>query len=245
MFKITNQIRHNCQTFTRSFFVSLLLLGSAAFAQNQMRTWTLPPNRLNFAPTAGTAGLPLASAVAYKVANGAYDANGNLLFYIKDITVYKADGTPMATLAFTTIGSCSYNIPLKEIAIAPVPNTCNQFYVFWLGSGGVCNSTVYLRQATVDLSTNTLTNQIQQGSGMNVSAGLAISKVFPDGNRKLFVVDRAKIVTYTIGASVAPFKTSTFLSTLSSNISEVELKHNNTELSWGTDSQFAYNIETY
>ena len=230
---------------------TLATLALQASAQNQMRTWTLPPNRLNFAPTSSSVALPLASAGQYRVANGAYDTNGNLLFYVKDLNVYKADGTSMGALTGYTYSNpnavgcggnpITANVQFKEIAIVPVPNSCSKYYVIWTGTS-LCNAQqAYAHYATVDVAVNTVTNLASTsnlGGAFSVSAAIAVSKVKADGFRKLYVQGGDKIVTFTIGANAITQVVTTTLANYSTSAvapatSELELSPDGTQLAWG------------
>ncbi len=220
-----------------------------ATAQNQMRTWTLPPNRFNFAPTAGSAALPLATNEQYRVANGAYDANGNLLFYVKNLNVYKADGNMIGTMQYSTIPlgtSNTYSIPQKEIAIVPISGSCKKYLVIWLGvrfsgSGFALRSVeVNLEGANPVLTETVATNTANDIIPGNLHAGLAVSKAESNGNRKLYVVTNLGYRMYNITSTgVSPFvaqATWPASPTYPSSIypSDVELSHDGSKIAWGS-----------
>lgn len=225
--------------------VALATLALQTSAQNQMRTWTLPPYRVNFAP-AGTPTLPLASAGQYRVANGAYGVNGNLLFYVKDLNVYKADGTSMGALTgYLANGTTThFNSPTKEMPIVPVPNSCSKYYVIWLGNTGGFGSSNHLRVATIDVAANTVTNQAQNvslGVFGNEYAGLAVGKTLASGNRMLYVVTGSAITPFTISSSGLSQGTAT-PNPFGGYVSSAELNHTGTKLAWG-NFNFPYMYE--
>jgi hypothetical protein len=130
--------------FKTKLLAGLLLANMALFSQmNYMAT---PPLKLNLqnTPVAITplyTGAPTTDA--YSVSNGAFDVNGNLLFYIKDENVFNASGVIVGQLGGGYIGgSCmgGYLLQtLREIAIVPVPGSCNDYYAIFIktsvGSG--------------------------------------------------------------------------------------------------------------
>ena len=71
---------------------------------------------------------------SYNVANGAYDINGNLLFYVKNDRIYGPSGnTPVGKLGGYNVADCNYKFTTvsSEIAIVPIPGTCKQFYLIY------------------------------------------------------------------------------------------------------------------
>ena len=113
------------------------------------------------------------------------------MFYIQNMTVYNPNGTAAGNLpqGFSSVTGYTYWDILHEIAIAPIPGTCNQYYIIYgLNRGFVGNA---LKHATITVNANgTLTistdsNVIDQNSGN--SGAIAVS---PDegSGRKLYWV---------------------------------------------------------
>ncbi|MBK8875871.1 MAG: PKD domain-containing protein [Bacteroidetes bacterium] len=185
------------------FLFTLSLLTFTYNAVSQMNYWTLPDNyidmnNLNVAPVAGGLGF------SYTGANGAYDSNGSLLFYVKSEQsgVYIVDPSGTTTL----LNSLDYagqqvTFPLQEIAIVPVPQSCLKYYVIWLGSAPVLAG-VALGYAIVDCATgvSVSTNTTHLDSwGANVG-GIAVTKA-PAGLHYLLVAERDKLVRSSITAT--------------------------------------------
>ncbi|MCC7332880.1 MAG: T9SS type A sorting domain-containing protein [Flavobacteriales bacterium] len=112
--------------------LTLLMLTSYTFAQQKI--WTTPPKKWNMTTSTPTSTSLPGGASTYSVANGAYDEAGNLLFYIQDNSVVDASGSSVGNLPnYYPNSDCSeaYEILGGEIAIVPIPGTCNEFYVIY------------------------------------------------------------------------------------------------------------------
>lgn len=106
--------------------IALVLTLTNSFAQ--MIHWTTPPYKINTTPTTPTATALPGLAGAYSVANGAYDENGNLLFYVRDYGIYGPTGNSVGVLAFSNTQVCNeeYDILSSGVSIVPIPGTCRQ-----------------------------------------------------------------------------------------------------------------------
>ncbi|WP_341903933.1 T9SS type A sorting domain-containing protein [Fluviicola taffensis] len=97
-------------------------------AFSQMNYWTTPPYKYSMSGTPfGSAlysGAP--SSGTFKVANGAYDPIGNLLFYVQDERVYKKNGTSIGDLFTSYYGHIG-----GEVVIVPIPGECKKYYVIY------------------------------------------------------------------------------------------------------------------
>ncbi|HTA61002.1 MAG TPA: hypothetical protein VK835_01040, partial [Bacteroidia bacterium] len=124
--------------------------------------------------------------------NGAYDSNGNLLFYVKDLQVFKpGSSTPVGSLA----GSANNgSAPGPELEIVPVPGqeNCGKFYVIYQASGA-------LYYSTISWNNGVITSVPAFGSAINAynypqnhlfdyNIGLAVSKMTTSGVRYLFTL---------------------------------------------------------
>ncbi|MCW5918736.1 MAG: hypothetical protein KIS71_03035, partial [Bacteroidetes bacterium] len=111
--------------------VALLMAVTNSFAQ--MIYWTTPPYRINTSTSIPTSSALPGGGGAYSVANGAYDPSGNLLFFVRDYGIYGPTGSNVGTLAPYNSQVCAeeYSILCSEVAIVPIPGTCNQFYVIY------------------------------------------------------------------------------------------------------------------
>ena len=115
-------------------FCLFRLTASMSFAQNQQ--WVYPPNNINMngnAPVVTT--IPGATAGTNNISNGAYDQNGKLLFYVKDLKVYTSTSVLKGKLPMPGPSGTgnSWLWEGAEIEIVPVPGSgfCNKFYVIY------------------------------------------------------------------------------------------------------------------
>ncbi|NEN25136.1 hypothetical protein G3O08_16670 [Cryomorpha ignava] len=112
--------------------LSLTLLSNFSFAQ--MDYWTLPPYQYHMSllnPTHTT--LPGNQSNSFSVANGAYEPNGNLVFYVKDDGIYDDQGVFVNNLPIYMPypNGPVYDILSGEIAIVPIPNECKKYYIIY------------------------------------------------------------------------------------------------------------------
>jgi hypothetical protein len=117
---------------------ALLTVGLACnytMAQNQpqLQIWTTPPTAvhfqgLNFPSPIQALSLPqhaggYLGGTTANPSNCAYDANGNLLFFVVDGTIYDKAGNYLGNV----FGA---SLPMTpELVIMPVPGHCMQFYI--------------------------------------------------------------------------------------------------------------------
>jgi hypothetical protein len=119
-----------------------MLTTSSLFAQ--MNYWTTPAKKWNMSPSTPTSTALPGGASAYSVANGAYDENGDLLFYVQDMQVIDASGSFVGFLPTQNAPESDCHDALNEIggeiAIVPIPGTCKQFYVIYSLYGHMSHS---------------------------------------------------------------------------------------------------------
>jgi len=176
-----------------------------------MNKWILNPTQVDF--NAGTA-TPLNWGVPfpYRVENAAYDASGNLMFYIQNMTVYNPNGTAAGNLpqGFSLVTGYTYWDILHEIAIAPIPGSCNQYYIIYcLNRGFVGNA---LKHAIITVNANgTLTIStdmavLAQNSGN--SGAIAVSPDDGTGRQLYWVSGNGGVFKYNItAAGIIPVST--------------------------------------
>src|SRR5690554_5126336 len=122
-----------------------LIIGFSNNLSAQNEVWTLPPNYLNDQgviiplPTVSTNEWGYHGDPATTVSNAMQDANGNLLFFIVDGEVYDKDGYTIGVIDFL-INATLYIKSTAEVAIAPVPGNCSQYYIFMAGRSYYINS---------------------------------------------------------------------------------------------------------
>lgn len=167
------------------FILSTLLLflfTISLLAQTQNRTWSLPPNYVDYTPGGPTSqSLPTqtgfdqlvifenykSTRLSSRSHNAMHDANGNLLFFIVDDLVYDADGFVMAPLP----GRGN-----SEIVIIPVPGSCSRYYIVTnmaVSIGTSSNVAYYPVYVTLDLSVLAVDNYLtgRPGALIDISTG--------------------------------------------------------------------------
>ena len=109
----------------------IMLTTSSLFAQ--MNYWTTPAKKWNMTSSTPTSTSLPGGASAYSVANGAYDENGDLLFYVQDRSVMDDSGSFVGFLPTKNAPNSDCHGALDiiggEIAIVPISGTCKQFYI--------------------------------------------------------------------------------------------------------------------
>lgn len=125
-------------------------------------------NILRNVTTAGVVTSYSTSPSAYAVSNSAYDANGNVLFSVKNDFIINATGATVGRL--TNNGALDNVADLgNDIEIVPVPGTCRDFYIIYcLGTG---TSTTNLRYSTVSLSVSGVVTLVSDGLLIGGSGG--------------------------------------------------------------------------
>lgn len=221
--------------------ISLMLLMvsvSSAFAIYQMRNWTLPPNKvfMQYGSTPVVTSITGAPDTAYIVANGVYDENNNLLFYVKDGVVYDASSNSIGTIT-------TYPV-LKEIVIVPVPGACRKYYVIMGHPVPYASSEILV--AVVDCSSGSPSitsgpTQVAFFNGGGNVLGLAASTIISGSGssaiRYLYVISYAQLHRLTISSSgVGSLTTLTNFYPVISEPTELELRHDGAKLAWGNYS---------
>ncbi|MGQ0828139.1 MAG: hypothetical protein ACT4ON_07080, partial [Bacteroidota bacterium] len=144
----------------------IIAFNNIANAQFQKRLWSLQDYYVKFNPGPGVPiSLPVldyTGAWSTKSHNAINDANGDLLFFVTEDGYY-----PQGTFAGNAIrvfdkegryiGMPSYNgLPVEggsEIAIVPVPNDCNKYYLFFsINSCLITNCVMRFGFLTLDMS---------------------------------------------------------------------------------------------
>lgn len=172
----------------------------------QQNKWIRSPTLVDF-NTRTTAAQSWLPTVGYTVENTALDANGNVLFYIRDKSVILPSGTVAGSLPNVQGSFCGnpgnlYTGILYEIAIVPVPGTCNRFYILWCAQKGVCGTALCATTITVNAN-GTLT--IGSGQLVDEAAGassaLAVARSNGTDSRSLYWVGGLKgLVNYSISS---------------------------------------------
>ena len=208
-----------------------LLLNATLFAQ---QTFITTPNyKFNTTSTSlvGSPLIPGGTQGTYPVANGCYDNNNNLLFYVTNAGIYSPAGSFVGALGYAGVdfcGSrCTYysQVANSEFVIAPIPGTCKQFYVFYnmgycpTGSVKNCYIKVDCSGATPIIGYNGLTPTVKlcdlpptnaafetgitTSGGSNI--GMAMSKIVSGSGasavRYLYTVSTNGVMVLTVSSS--------------------------------------------
>jgi hypothetical protein len=119
----------------KSILAFLVLCLSPAIGSAQNQQWVYPPYNINMNGAAPVITTITGATAGVNISNGAYDANGVLLFYVKDLKVYKgANSQLLGQLPMPK--NCGGGGSLgqgSEIEIVPVPGSglSNKFYVIY------------------------------------------------------------------------------------------------------------------
>lgn len=169
-------------------FLLLLAVTSLLFAQAPK--WVIGSSLIDFSGTPSIINSSLLGAAG--PANGAFDKNGNLLFYVKAGTIYNINGSSLA--AFGGLPA----LP-NELSIVNVPATCNRFYIMGIFGGPVGTGNyvdpVYLRYTMVEVNNGVVSivsnfNNINLGIISDGRAGLAVTKLRKNKTRFLFTLGK-------------------------------------------------------
>ncbi len=229
------------------FVVVISVIMTTTFAQPNYLT--LPPYMVNVSgasPSIST--VSGASAVQYKVSNGAYDANGNLLFYIKDGSVYTNTSTFIGGI-FIASNQAGHS---HEIAVVPVPGQCKKFYII-----GFINDlyTCKLHYSTIDCTPTTptityhttLSTPLLSDGGQN--NGIAVSKLIGITNtRYLYTATYNYVKKWIISSTgISLSSTANRVNNETFSPSELELSQDGSKLifssSYPTQYIYEYNLD--
>jgi hypothetical protein len=156
---------------------------------------TNPPTR---------AAIPFAWGSSYACSNGAYDANGNLLFYVQDLYVLSATSGVVGYLPTYSGTGVAFNIPAPEVEIVKVPGSgaCNVFYVIYtlIGFPGGFSLDYVKVDCTSGFPIMSVPTNSKLMIGDGDGQGLAVSKLTTNNKRYLFTIDNA-VVRYTIDST--------------------------------------------
>lgn len=250
----------------------LILMNTLSFAQ--MIYWTMPPLKVVM-PAAPPSQQPLFSGApstgAYGVANGAYDANGSLVFYVKDDYVYDPNGTSIGHIGYDVtnqaLAIASFPVELGgELVIVPIPGECKKYYVIFSRGALMGGSYMYIK---VDCSSGTpvigyadgiTRNHVAVGnyrlayglgsSGLN-NTGLAVTRMYSSGNSAYYYLYSATnngIYYHIINSTGIGVATTIGAITAGFFTTELELSPNGKWLSWisspGTVNVIYLNLPT-
>ncbi|RMH39516.1 MAG: hypothetical protein D6694_11125, partial [Gammaproteobacteria bacterium] len=201
-----------------------------------MDRWVLYPNEIDFdSGTVSEANFIAASP--YKVENAVY-SNGEMLFYVQDGAVYDSGGNFVFSFGY------DYTM-LKEIAVAPLPGSCDTWCLFWLEAYPLTTLEFHFQEVKV------VDGAIVPGSGglinegelFGSTGGIAVSKPDDNGERMIYLVHYQGIWKYRLQSN------GLFLEEMIPSlegfewIAEADLSPNGDFLAWGDDNRVCvYNL---
>lgn len=238
----------------KSGLLILLIIMSMKMSIAQMNYWTMPPFKFNMTTAIPTSTALPGGASVYSVSNGAYDENGNLLFYVHNSEIFNSLGVSVGSL----IGYTCSTPPIgafasTQVEIVPIPGTCNKFYVLYSMYEDMGFSRLFY--LTVDCSTGSPViisdpnacggiQPFTTGHYGNMNVAFAVSKIYTGSGstakRFLLSVDsNGEILRSEISAT--GISTPTVIATFSMlGISGSAWFINEAEISWGSN-YFAWN----
>lgn len=121
--------------YAKNIFALLLLfyyLDNLQAQNIQSRLWSIPPKQIGFPSLSvsnlpGTGLFPYNGSPATYASNAMHDANGNLLFFVVDGSVWDKNGRWIGDINVTAIGDRVTGT--SEWIIVPVPGNCKQYYL--------------------------------------------------------------------------------------------------------------------
>ncbi|MBX9851537.1 MAG: hypothetical protein K2X86_07230 [Cytophagaceae bacterium] len=237
-----------------SLVLCMLFMWGASFSQTQENYWVLSPKKVDFtgASPSGT-NLPMTvSNATYVTANAAYKEDGSYFFIVRNDTIFNSSGTYVAKMLNRNgMSGRIYTDIQQEIAIAPVPGTCSDFYIIYIkydmntiSGWGLLYTKVSVSGAGV-VSVITNSQLVAEYSGD--FGGIALSKyVGGISGRKLYAGGAANLDEYYVTSSGISWNRSIVaLSTNNTrNMLELELNHAGTMLAWGSkNSANVYTVD--
>lgn len=195
-------------------FILSFISFNASVAQN--KTWIFPDKLVRFSPTPSVTSLPNNTGITSNQSyNAMQDANGNLLFYVVDGSIYDADGNWIDNILNNEVpGNLAAGFP--EVCLVPVPSSCTKYYIiaaeatsFSVGSNPM-PFYVTLDMSLPNPNNNNLTqgalvgqNSITINQNVNYAVHantmhLAVSKIRSNNTRYLFVSDNSYLFRFPI-----------------------------------------------
>jgi len=109
------------------------------YSQIQQSNWLMHPTDIDFTTNPASTSAFGTGTLSYTAGNSAYDQQGNLLFYLRDWSVYDAGSNYIGDLSkyLGVPSNVFYSGVLHEIAIVPFDETCQKYYIIFLALGDV------------------------------------------------------------------------------------------------------------
>ena len=188
--------------FSLFCFLTTLL----AFGQNPVQApqWVIPPLAIDFSGPSPTSSTIPGAPGNYLAANGAFDAAGNLLFYIVDREILDASGNLIfRTDALTTV--------TQNHMIVRVPNSCTDYFVIY-SNPEQANSPLYFTRLSHTIAGTVVTvagqTDVIFGRVSGFTSTFAVSDLRTDNTRKLYHGAQNLIQVFSIDANGISFQSS-------------------------------------
>jgi hypothetical protein len=175
----------------KNIFLTVSLLAIHFLGFSQMPKWCIPPYLVDVSGAPSITVNNLQTSTYLHSANGAYDKNGSMLFYVVDGTAYLPNGT---STFISVANQSSYGI-CTETGVIGVPGYCNRFYIIAINSYPSAGVNLYYSMVEVNPAGNVSVvagfNNVNLGAVGGEYASFAISKLRPDKTRFLFTLGRS------------------------------------------------------
>ncbi|PJB58262.1 MAG: hypothetical protein CO098_09575 [Bacteroidetes bacterium CG_4_9_14_3_um_filter_41_19] len=248
-------LKNNIYIMRKLYYSSLILMvllinASWLFAQSVETNWILYPHsvNLNSSPPAVT-NLPGANpntTTPYVDANGAFDQNGNLLFYIVEESIYNSSG---ASVGYLDFNDGSFSLPMRETTITPVPGNINKFYVIYsFGRSFTGQDVLY---STIDCSNGNCTiinngNLLNHSTAGNIN-GIAVSRLFSNNTRRMYLASYGSVKRFEISSSGISFVENILAEPNSYGLGgydfdafQLEISNDASKLAWGALNELGF-----
>ena len=202
-------------TFLSAFFFCCFILQSNA--QSQLKHWFFNSKAVDFSQsTPQVSNLPISNPfIAEGATNAMYDAEGNMLFMVRDSRVLDKDFNLIESL----VENETFQLLNSEIEIVPIPGTCKYYIVYFAhyapNEGSVDDASVYYSE--FDLSLNNGNGGITPGK-KDISlvdffaaplGNIAVGQLKSDGTRALYIVTSDGGSSYVYKSTISETEIST------------------------------------
>ncbi len=196
-----------------------------------MDKWILFPHEIDFG-SGNVYPLSFGASTPYKVENAVY-SNGELLCYIQDGAVYDSSGNFVFSFGY------DYAM-LKEMAVVPLPGSCNTWCLFWLEAYPLTTLEFHFQEIKI------VDGNILQGSNGLVSAGelfgstggIAVSQpVNYMGDRYVYLVHYQGIWKYRLQSNGLFLEETVSFAEGFEWIAEADLSPDGNLLAWGDENR--------
>ena len=222
--------------------IAMLLWGNV-FSAPQMKYWVLSPKKVDFtgASPSGTNLPTTLSNATYITANGVYDESGAIIFFVRNDTIFNSSGGTVGKMQDRNgMSGRIYAAMENEIAIAPVPGSCSDFFIIYgkfdmntISGWGLLYTKVSVSGGTVSIVSNSILVKEYSGDFGGIALGKYVSGI---SGRKLYAAGASSLDEYYVTSASAVSWNRQIVSLSSSNqwnTLELELNHAGTMLAWG------------